>query len=73
MRALVLNDRLTLISNYPDPRPPAGESLVRVKLAGICGTDLELIRGYMTYRGVPGHEFVGEVVASPNQALVGQR
>jgi 2-desacetyl-2-hydroxyethyl bacteriochlorophyllide A dehydrogenase len=73
MRALVLNDRLTRISNYPDPRPSAGESLVRVKLAGICGTDLELIRGYMTYRGVPGHEFVGEVVASPNQVLVGQR
>jgi threonine dehydrogenase-like Zn-dependent dehydrogenase len=73
MRALVLGARLTLTSNYPDPRPSAGESLVRVKLAGICGTDLELIRGYMTYRGVPGHEFVGEVVASPNQALVGQR
>lgn len=73
MRALVLNDGLTLIPNYRDPRPAAGESLVRVKLAGICGTDLELIRGYMTYRGVPGHEFVGEVAASPNQALVGQR
>jgi 2-desacetyl-2-hydroxyethyl bacteriochlorophyllide A dehydrogenase len=73
MRALVLNDRLILTSNYPDPRPAAGESLVRVKLAGICGTDLELIRGYMTYRGVPGHEFVGEVAASPNQALVGKR
>jgi threonine dehydrogenase-like Zn-dependent dehydrogenase len=73
MRALVLNDRLSLVSNYPDPRPAPGESLVRVKLAGICGTDLELIRGYMTYRGVPGHEFVGEVVASPNQTLVGQR
>ncbi len=43
--------------NYPDPKP--GESLVRVNLAGICGTDLEILDGYMKYDGILGHEFVG--------------
>ena len=57
--------------NYPDP--PSGESLVRVTLAGICGTDLEILDGYMGYGGVPGHEFVGIVERSENPALVGKR
>jgi threonine dehydrogenase-like Zn-dependent dehydrogenase len=47
--------------NLSDPR----EVLVRVRLAGICSTDRELRRGYMGFRGVPGHEFVGEVVQAP--------
>src|SRR3989454_12279264 len=45
-----------------------GWALVRVRLAGICNTDLEILRGYRDFRGTPGHEFVGEVVevgASP--------
>jgi len=42
-------------------------------MAGICGTDLELARGYMGYRGVPGHEFVGIVEQSGSPSLVGQR
>jgi threonine dehydrogenase-like Zn-dependent dehydrogenase len=46
----------------PEPRP--GEALVRVRLAGICNTDLELVRGYYPYTGVPGHEFVGTVEAA---------
>jgi threonine dehydrogenase-like Zn-dependent dehydrogenase len=73
MRALVLDRELKFVGNYPDPAPASGESLVRVRLAGICGTDLELVRGYMTYRGVPGHEFVGEVAASGNPGLIGRR
>lgn len=36
---------------------------IKVRLAGICGTDLELLRGYYDFRGVPGHEFVGEVIS----------
>ena len=40
-------------------RPPPGEALVRVRVAGVCNTDLELVRGYYPYTGVPGHEFVG--------------
>lgn len=74
MRALLLDgSRLTLRRDYPQPVPATGESLVRVTLAGICGTDLELVRGYMGYRGVPGHEFVGMVIESANPALIGKR
>ena len=57
--------------NYPDPKP--GESLVRVSLAGICGTDLEILDGYMAYHGVLGHEFVGVVEKSQNPNLIGKR
>ena len=57
--------------DYPDPKP--GESLVRVSLAGICGTDLEILDGYMAYNGVLGHEFVGVVDQSQNPDLVGKR
>ena len=57
--------------NYPDPK--SGESLVRVSLAGICGTDLEILDGYMAYNGVLGHEFVGVVEKSQNPDLVGKR
>jgi threonine dehydrogenase-like Zn-dependent dehydrogenase len=62
MRALWLENRtLTLREDAPLPAPPAGEALVRVRLAGVCDTDLELVRGYYPYAGVPGHEFVGVV------------
>jgi threonine dehydrogenase-like Zn-dependent dehydrogenase len=73
MRALVLDGNLSFNPSYPDPKPARGESLVRVRMAGICGTDLELIMGYMAYRGVPGHEFVGEVAASGRPDLSGRR
>ena len=43
------------------PIPPKGWALVRVRLAGICNTDVEILRGYHNFRGTPGHEFVGEV------------
>jgi len=73
MRALVLDRELSLNREYPDPQLRPGESIVKVRLAGICGTDLELARGYMTYRGVLGHEFVGEVAESADAALIGRR
>ena len=57
--------------NYPDPAP--GEVLVRVSLAGLCGTDLEILDGYMAYDGVLGHEFVGIVEKSKNPDLIGKR
>ena len=53
--------------NAPKPEPLPGEALVRVRLAGICSTDLELLRGYYPYTGIPGHEFVGEIIRSPDQ------
>jgi threonine dehydrogenase-like Zn-dependent dehydrogenase len=43
------------------PRPGRGEALVKVKYAGICSTDLEILKGYMDFTGIPGHEFVGTV------------
>jgi threonine dehydrogenase-like Zn-dependent dehydrogenase len=46
----------------PLPRLRPGWALVRVRLAGICNTDVEILRGYHAFRGTLGHEFVGEVV-----------
>jgi len=59
MRALVLDGNVQMRADYPDPTPKAGEVLVRVLRAGVCETDLQLIRGYMGFSGVLGHEFVG--------------
>jgi threonine dehydrogenase-like Zn-dependent dehydrogenase len=61
VRALCYEDGLRLRQDYPDPRPAPGEALVRVIRAGICNTDLEIVRGYMDFHGVLGHEFVGVV------------
>ena len=58
-------------NNFPDPKP--GDALVRVNLAGICGTDLEILDGYMAYNGILGHEFVGTVEKSENSELIGKR
>ena len=72
MKALYFDgSKLNLRRDYPNPT--SKESLVRVKMAGICGTDLELMKGYMSYVGVPGHEFVGVVEESINQDLIGKR
>jgi threonine dehydrogenase-like Zn-dependent dehydrogenase len=51
----------------------AGEALVRVLLAGICNTDLEILRGYANFQGTLGHEFVGVVEDSPDQTQIGRR
>ena len=73
MHALWLQDRqLRLRADMPVPEPAAGEALVRVLCAGICSTDLELVRGYYPYCGVLGHEFVGIVESGPAQ-LHGRR
>jgi threonine dehydrogenase-like Zn-dependent dehydrogenase len=76
MRALVLTDHgPQLYTNYPLPQPAVDEALIRVRLAGICATDLQLVAGYKGgYRGVLGHEFVGEVTSAPSDsAWVGRR
>ena len=54
-------------------KPNSDEVLVKVNLAGICGTDLEIIQGYMKYSGILGHEFVGTVEKSNNPKLIGKR
>jgi threonine dehydrogenase-like Zn-dependent dehydrogenase len=46
----------------PIPRLRPGWAMIRVRLAGICNTDVEILRGYHGFRGTPGHEFVGQVM-----------
>ncbi len=72
MRALSLEKNLQYQANHPDPRPGEGECLVRVRMAGICSTDLQLVLGYMQFRGILGHEFVG-VVESGSANWLGKR
>lgn len=72
MRALVFDGEARVVDR-PMPVPAQGEALVRVLAAGICNTDLEIIKGYMGFQGVLGHEFVGIVEQAPNPQLVGKR
>ena len=66
MRAVVLDgDHVSLQAERPNPRPLDGEVLVRVVCAGVCETDLQLIRGYLGFNGVLGHEFVGVAEEGP--------
>lgn len=66
---------LQLCLTHPDPVPGPDEALIRVRLAGVCATDLQLLAGYKGgRRGVLGHEFVGDVIAAPAApAWVGKR
>jgi len=73
MRALVFDQSLAFDPRRPEPRAEDGNTLIKVRAAGICSTDLEICKGYMNFAGVLGHEFVGEVISSPNKDLVGQR
>jgi threonine dehydrogenase-like Zn-dependent dehydrogenase len=61
------------IKDLPRPEPGPGEVLVRVRLAGICGTDLEILKGYHGFKGIMGHEFTGEVAGPENSPWLGQR
>ena len=73
MLAVHLEGGTLSVRETPLPARPAGFALLRLLLAGICNTDLELQRGYYGFRGTPGHEFVAEVVEADTPALVGRR
>ncbi|MCE7948080.1 MAG: alcohol dehydrogenase [Chloroflexi bacterium CFX4] len=73
MRALHFDEALTLRQDFPEPEPQPHEALIRLRLAGICHTDLELTRGYMGFKGVLGHEFVGETLADYGSFAAGTR
>jgi len=72
MRALVFDGKLAL-REIDKPVPKPGEALIRVSMVGICGTDLETLKGYSAFRGVIGHEFVGRVVESEEPGWIGER
>jgi threonine dehydrogenase-like Zn-dependent dehydrogenase len=72
MKALWLENNKISLRDIPQPEKP-GEALIKIRRAGICSTDLELVKGYYPYTGVLGHEFVGEVVSAPDSEWVGQR
>ena len=73
MHALVYDGRLNLVSRHPVPGVPEKWARIRVRLAGICNTDLEISKGYMDFKGVLGHEFVGVVDACSEETWVGKR
>lgn len=59
------NNKLSIRDDIPVPKIPEGEALIKVTLAGICSTDLELVKGYYPFTGILGHEFVGIVISAP--------
>jgi len=67
MLAICYDGEVVVRTDYPRPRPARSEVLVQVHKAGICSTDLEVAKGYMSFSGVMGHEFVGTVAAGSRQ------
>lgn len=73
MKALRFENGSLTLSDVPAPSRE-GEAVVRVSLAGVCNTDLEIARGYAGFEGTPGHEFVGVVERAPDAPeLLGRR
>lgn len=73
MHAVYLEAGTVSVREAAKPIRPPGHALLRLRLAGICNTDLELQRGYYGFQGVPGHEFVADVVEAEDEALIGKR
>jgi threonine dehydrogenase-like Zn-dependent dehydrogenase len=73
MKALLFDGKILSEVKCPIPKPAVNEVLIKTILAGICNTDLEIIKGYMKFRGIPGHEFVGKVVESPDPNFMGKQ
>lgn len=73
MKAVVFDKKIQLVTDYPKPVPAPDEALLRVILAGICSTDLEITKGYMGFSGILGHEFVAIVEECADPSLTGRR
>jgi threonine dehydrogenase-like Zn-dependent dehydrogenase len=73
MNALIFDGKIRIEKNAPIPKRKPFEALIRVLKAGICQTDLEIIKGYLHFQGILGHEFVGIVEESSHQGLLGKR
>ncbi|EKE04481.1 MAG: alcohol dehydrogenase GroES protein [uncultured bacterium] len=75
MRAIEFDGEIKIHNDFPKPEPDKGEALIKINMAGICNTDLEITKGYMGFSGILGHEFVGvvEKINGDNQELVGKR
>ena len=73
MAAAVFDGRLRHVTDHPVPERKPGWALIRVHTAGICGTDMEVMRGYLGFRGVLGHEFIGVVEESDDPVWTGRR
>jgi len=72
MNVLWLENNKISLRDIPQPNKP-NEALIKIRKAGICSTDLELVKGYYPYTGVLGHEFVGEVIETDDASWIGQR
>jgi threonine dehydrogenase-like Zn-dependent dehydrogenase len=72
MQALWLENQQLELREVPKPNRP-DEALIHIRKAGICSTDLELVKGYYPFTGIIGHEFVGEVMDAPDRSWIGRR
>ncbi|HOK83184.1 MAG TPA: alcohol dehydrogenase catalytic domain-containing protein [Pseudothermotoga sp.] len=72
MKALIYDGQNLKLSEVDRPDIKEDHALIRVLLAGICNTDLEILKGYMNFTGILGHEFVGVVEQGPED-LIGKR
>jgi alcohol dehydrogenase len=73
MAAAVFDNELRYVKDYLRPETKPGWARINVQLAGICKTDMEIMKGYLGFKGVLGHEFVGVVDRCDDAAWVGQR
>jgi NADPH:quinone reductase len=71
MRAATIRDHKIVVAEHPDPRPGAGEVLVRVRAAGINGADPMQVKGFYppppgsgVPADIPGLELAGEVAGT---------
>ncbi|MBN1663251.1 MAG: alcohol dehydrogenase catalytic domain-containing protein [Deltaproteobacteria bacterium] len=73
MRAVVFDGSLHVVDDYPVPELRPGWARIHIKTAGICKTDMELMKGYMGFQGVLGHEFIGVVEACDRKEWLGKK